>query len=973
MSKSTTIADILVAKDQLQVVDPITGFKASLNSDSLTQDILITFSENTVDFKQYPLLSDITTALGTQDNIVACLETNTIYKYETLGALFTADNKYVLITGNGGATRWIGMAGKYCYAEKSGTFITDKLIAGTDSNALTISSATTLSNITGHLLLTVTGSDQEVTLPALGTDAVYSQYFMLSVWSTSPYSAIIQTTNTRLDTPTVLTPGTSALFICSKTRWHLIGGKKAITQLAQLGNPTYKTIQDWSNVTQSSGLLTGGILTDDLSGGVNVSALTAIAVVIDSTVGGTVFMDMPAGNVPASSLTDKQTNYICVDYNGGTPVYSVVTDRTAINGTTVFPIGGVFKDGAGLEVTNYEEITNISRRLIEMNVAIWGVQRVTGATVNEVGTRYLQTTDGLFYYGITKILTSGQNTSVAGEFDYYYRDGSNGWTITEGNTQVDNGYYDDGTGTLHAITPGSYGVMWVFICTEGDIYVMYGQNEYNLTDANNALLPSTLPPYMLFNTVCAAKIIFLQGATHFTDVISAYTKPFATPSPSIHNDLSGIQGGQAGQYYHLTAAEHSAVAGAGSISTGGFGRLPIYTANPTGKTLADGLIFGSYSVSVNIASHTLTSGRVYTLDDVGATASFVMTQGNQDLYGDKHFNDGIHASKYYDNPDSVGYITWYRSDKTTPIMTLDSVNNNLALHGVGSATVANLASLKYNAYDTVNGYIQNNIQNLSTGVSASSDWIATADSGNDSTNYIDLGINGSAFLSVAWTINGANDGYLYTSDGGLAIGTASAKPLVFFTGGTLATNQRGLIDATGHWANDNFTPTAWLHLKAGGLAINSAPLKFTSGSYLTTPEDGAMEYDGSHLSFTIGTVRTQLDGGTQRSTIQTTGAVATTITSVTLPADSVASLTVDIIGKQSGLSNVAKYRRTVLFKRIGSATVVQVSAIVDIQTYEENLNWDQLFTISGAIVDIQVQGVAATTIDWSCKLEAHIN
>ncbi|HEV8284260.1 MAG TPA: hypothetical protein VGQ09_08110 [Chitinophagaceae bacterium] len=62
--------------------------------------------------------------------------------------------------------------------------------------------------------------------------------------------------------------------------------------------------------------------------------------------------------------------------------------------------------------------------------------------------------------------------------------------------------------------------------------------------------------------------------------------------------------------------------------------------------------------------------------------------------------------------------------------------------------------------------------------------------------------------------------------------------------------------------------TAQLHLKAGTASVNSAPLKFTSGTLLTTTEAGAIEYDGSHLYFTAtnGGTRYQLDqqsgGGT---------------------------------------------------------------------------------------------------------------
>ena len=54
-------------------------------------------------------------------------------------------------------------------------------------------------------------------------------------------------------------------------------------------------------------------------------------------------------------------------------------------------------------------------------------------------------------------------------------------------------------------------------------------------------------------------------------------------------------------------------------------------------------------------------------------------------------------------------------------------------------------------------------------------------------------------------------------------------------------------------------PTATVHIVAGSTAANSAPIKLTSGSLMTTPENGAIEYDGTHLYITIGGVRKQLD------------------------------------------------------------------------------------------------------------------
>jgi len=46
------------------------------------------------------------------------------------------------------------------------------------------------------------------------------------------------------------------------------------------------------------------------------------------------------------------------------------------------------------------------------------------------------------------------------------------------------------------------------------------------------------------------------------------------------------------------------------------------------------------------------------------------------------------------------------------------------------------------------------------------------------------------------------------------------------------------------------TSTARLHISAGTATASSAPFKLTSGTNLTTPEEGAMEYNGTNLFFT---------------------------------------------------------------------------------------------------------------------------
>lgn len=70
-------------------------------------------------------------------------------------------------------------------------------------------------------------------------------------------------------------------------------------------------------------------------------------------------------------------------------------------------------------------------------------------------------------------------------------------------------------------------------------------------------------------------------------------------------------------------------------------------------------------------------------------------------------------------------------------------------------------------------------------------------------------------------------------------------------------------------------------LGAGAAAVNSAPLKFTSGTNLTTPEAGATEFDGTNLFFSPTTsARLAVAMNAKAATSATTGTMTTTLTNL---------------------------------------------------------------------------------------------
>ncbi|HLZ85755.1 MAG TPA: hypothetical protein VKQ52_00890 [Puia sp.] len=135
----------------------------------------------------------------------------------------------------------------------------------------------------------------------------------------------------------------------------------------------------------------------------------------------------------------------------------------------------------------------------------------------------------------------------------------------------------------------------------------------------------------------------------------------------------------------------------------------------------------------------------------------------------------------------------------------------------------------------LNNYLQLNIQNKNSGTSASSDLVATADNGNETTNYVDLGMNSSGY-SASGITGGADNAYLYSAANDFVIGNStSGKNLIFFTGGTATTNERMRIASGGNVGINNASPAATLDVagtvKIGtaGTALNSV-IRFTNQS-----------------------------------------------------------------------------------------------------------------------------------------------
>lgn len=117
-----------------------------------------------------------------------------------------------------------------------------------------------------------------------------------------------------------------------------------------------------------------------------------------------------------------------------------------------------------------------------------------------------------------------------------------------------------------------------------------------------------------------------------------------------------------------------------------------------------------------------------------------------------------------------------------------------------------LPNVAFQAFSTIDSYMQSNMQNLDSGASASADYVITADEpyGTDTNNYIDLGMASSGYNYPEFGGIGALNGYIQATGSALVIqagkyganvaaANASATDIVFQAGDLLAGGERARI------------------------------------------------------------------------------------------------------------------------------------------------------------------------------------
>lgn len=318
-------------------------------------------------------------------------------------------------------------------------------------------------------------------------------------------------------------------------------------EMGHLDGSTYDTVEDWFETTQSAGVISGGDITDNGDGTITVAAGQGFIKSSNSSTAPTFFFDWDEDtNV---SLTNNDLNYVYVKYNGGNPVVDVTVTEDNVDGRTEVIIGRVYREDTTLYIMNlFTQVDELALRIQKRLGRIGRFERYDGMVTSEVANLYIAITQGHFYYGLNYYTIPSFDSSGADTFTYVYRDGGGGWTYNSGQSQIDNTQYDDGTGALATLTSNRYGVHWVYIHEDGDVFVVYGRGDYKLAQAQAAAHPDTLPDVVYKIGKLVAKIIVQKNDTSFTELVVPWENGVAQSIPTDHGSLAGLTDDDHDQY-----------------------------------------------------------------------------------------------------------------------------------------------------------------------------------------------------------------------------------------------------------------------------------------------------------------------------------------------------------------------------------------------------------------------------------------
>ncbi len=303
----------------------------------------------------------------------------------------------------------------------------------------------------------------------------------------------------------------------------------------------------------SSGVTISPSKTDNGNGSITVGIGTYRFYPSDDFTGALVEFEI-AGNT--FTLTNNTINYIVANYNSGTPILEVVTDVSLINTSNVIPILTISRMDNDLVILDWNTAGNgLSNKNTDKSVKLHRFEIENGLSLSTNALKLLVTA-GKVWYGSKNILLSEVDTTLANDDIWLFENTNGTWTRTVV-SDLDNLQYNNPITGFQPLSNQKYGVSWVFRTVDENktrLGIVLGIGNYSISEAQSSVMPE-LPNQMMAMGVFIGRIIIKKSDTTAHSVEQVQNVHLAYSQVSDHNNLVGLQGGTAGEYYHLTSDE----------------------------------------------------------------------------------------------------------------------------------------------------------------------------------------------------------------------------------------------------------------------------------------------------------------------------------------------------------------------------------------------------------------------------------
>jgi hypothetical protein len=327
------------------------------------------------------------------------------------------------------------------------------------------------------------------------------------------------------------------------------------------------------------------------------------------------------------ALDPTQINIVVATLSGGNAVYQMIYNQNDVDDISIIPVSGIEVtgvDGAGWHYLEFDfGATGLAlpNKLALKDVSLNGHQRQNGLLLYVTGSA----TDFAISAGSTWYSVYNEPSALFDSYNYpacitsYLIQSASIWSSSYSVGYI-NCYYN-GTSGLTPLSPNSCSVNYIYKTLATNInaaMVVVSSQQYNNILSAEADQPPVIPTNISEFSLLTGRIIVQSGSLSPT-VQSAYTTQFGSATITNHNDLLGIQGGQGGEYYHLTHAEYL------GNGTGVFVRQ-------TGTVATSSYVTSSNIIgTVTSASYSLTSSAATSITfvpNLSNTSSYVSASNN---------------------------------------------------------------------------------------------------------------------------------------------------------------------------------------------------------------------------------------------------------------------------------------------------------------------------------------------------------